>query len=205
MKRGFLIGILTVILALTLVGFIGNNELEATPSLEPNDETPTLVIFEVKPTPTTVPIPAPPKEKEEIVIVEHELNENDVKRVARLLWMSPLRDRTAKAALAWVVCNRVDHPDFPSTIKENITTSEFSYFDSHAHISDENLEIAKLVLNQWLSERDGYNAGRLVPEDGLYIRYTGTDNRSIEILDSKPAPDHDPKAVYYPMSGAYEY
>ena len=205
MKRGFLIGILSVILMLMFVGFINNEVSETIPTTEPNNETPAFVIFEVNPTPTPIPIPAPPKEKEEIVIAEYELNEDDVKRIARLLWMSPLRDRTAKAALVWVVCNRIDHPDFPSTIKENITKSEFSYFDSHAHLSDTNLEIARLVLNQWLSERDGYNAGRLVPKDGLYIRYTGVNNRSIEILDSKPTFDNDPKVVYYPMSGAYEY
>jgi hypothetical protein len=163
------------------------------------------VDIRLKPTVTPVSIPTPVPGPKEIVIKSHDINENDVKRVARLLWSSPLRDRTAKAALVWVVCNRVDHLDFPSTIRENITTSEVTYFDSHAHLSDENLEIARLVLNQWLSERDGYNAGRLVPTNGLYIRYSGVNNRSIEILDSKPTETHEAKSVYYPMAGAYEY
>lgn len=206
MKRGFIIGVLTVVLALVCVGFTSAEDTDI-PTPTPEVEIVEIQVVDIylKPTITPIPIPTPIPEPKEIIIKNYDLNENDVKRLARLLWMSPLEDRTAKAALAWVVCNRVDHPDFPSTIKDNIKKSEFSYFDDRAHLSDENLEIARLVLNQWLSERDGYNAGRLVPANGLYIKYVGVDNRSIEILDSKPTPTHEPKTVYYPMAGAYEY
>lgn len=137
---------------------------------------------------------------QEIEITEHALNDADVEIVARLLWSSPLRNKTSKAALAWVVCNRVDSDDFPATIAGNVTVTEFTFYDKRAHISEENTAIARLVLNQWLSERDGKNAGRLVPKTGLFIQFTGDGNRNINILDERGG-----STVYYPVFGAYDY
>lgn len=197
MKRGFIIGLATMLFLIIIVGFV-NDKPEAFNEIELGEPTPELIIFELAPTSTPVPIPTPTPGP--ITINEYNLNEEDVETVARLLWSSPLRDRTAKAALIWVVCNRVDSKDFPSTITDVISKTEFSFYDKRAHLSEENLELTKLVLNQWLSERDGFDSGRLVSKDGLFIRFEGENNRSLGILDARGG-----KTIYYPIAGAYEY
>lgn len=197
MKRGFIIGLATMLFLIIIVGFV-NDKPEAFNEIELNEPTPELIIFELAPTSTPVPIPTPTPGP--ITINEYNLNEEDVETVARLLWSSPLRDRTTKAALIWVVCNRVDSKDFPSTITDVISKTEFSFYDKRAHLSEENLELTKLVLNQWLSERDGFYSGRLVSKDGLFIRFEGENNRSLGILDARGG-----KTIYYPIAGAYEY
>lgn len=197
MKRGFIIGLATMLFLIIIVGFV-NDKPEAFNEIELSEPTPELIIFELAPTSTPVPIPTPTPGP--ITINEYNLNEEDVETVARLLWSSPLRDRTAKAALIWVVCNRVDSKDFPSTITDVISKTEFSFYDKRAHLSEENLELTKLVLNQWLSERDGFDSGRLVSKDGLFIRFEGENNRSLGILDARGG-----KTIYYPIAGAYEY
>lgn len=203
MKLGFVVGLVTMLVLLTCVGFTQPNMINEEPVALVTPEVP---VIEMKllytPTPTLPPMPTPVARatNSEIQINEYQLNEEDVETIARLLWSSPLRTRTSKAALAWVVCNRVDSDIFPSTIREVVVKSEFSFYDRKAHISEENLEIARLVLNQWLSERDGYESGRLVPANGLFTQFAGENNRNLNILDKRGG-----NCVYYPMAGAYEY
>ncbi len=188
-------GLATMFVLLMFAGFTDREAAE--PELTPEVETQIVVIHAVE---TPAPPAAPTREPQEITITEHPLNDNDVETVARLLWSSPLRKKTSKAALAWVVCNRIDSDDFPSTIADVVTVTEFAFYDKRAHISEENRAIARLVLNQWLSERDGENAGRLVPKNGLFIRFSGDSNRNLDILDKRGG-----SPVYYPAFGAYDY
>lgn len=57
--------------------------------------------------PEAVPDPRP------IEIVSHELDPDDVEKLARLLWSSPLRDEESKKLLCYVVMNRAEHGGDP--------------------------------------------------------------------------------------------
>ncbi len=167
--------------------------------------TPAVVAFTlaIQPDPTPEPLPAPTPEP--IEIADYALNEKDVDWLARLAFLSPLTAPENKAALMWLVLNRVDSADFPATVRQVISQrGEFGFWDADKLIRPENLsanrELAKLVLNQWLSEKDGLNAGRLIPKEALFLRFSGEGNRNIELL-----PDRWGEPLYWPVKGAYEY
>ena len=124
------------------------------------------------------PPPDPPIETHSYV---HD--QKDLETLARLLWSSPLRAEDAKRTLLWVVLNRVNDRSgmFGDTISEVVTKSEFSFYDSHAHLSETNLRIAQEVMDEWVSEDHGFFVGRHVPANGLYIRFVGENNRGIEV------------------------
>jgi hypothetical protein len=164
------------------------------------DGEPEVITISIIPTPTPEPAPTPTPDVRPMVIEEHELDEDDVEAVARLLWSSPLRDKTQKAALAWLACNRADASVSGDTISSNINTSEFSFYDRKAHLSDENKEIASLVLNQWLSEKDGCKAGRLIPKKALYLDFTGYNNRELVLLAERGG-----EPMGWPIKDAYDY
>lgn len=135
-----------------------------------------------------VPDPRP------VVRKEYDLDEKDVEKLARLLWSSPLRYEGYKKELVWVVMNRAAHGEpFGSTVLECINTHEFAFFDSHAHRSEENLRIVREAMNQWYVRKAGDNAGAVIRTDAYYIRFFGTDNRRLQLLDINMDPiDWDP-------------
>ena len=135
-----------------------------------------------------VPDPRP------VVRKEFDLDEKDVEKLARLLWSSPLRYEGYKKELVWVVMNRAAHGyPFGTSIQECITTSEFAFFDAHAHRSEENLRIVREAMNQWYVRKSGDNAGDVIRTDAYYIRFYGTDNRRLQLLDIDMNPiDWDP-------------
>lgn len=137
---------------------------------------PQVVTINVIPTPTPRPIYRPVDED----IPEYKLSESDVKRIAKLLWSSPLTGEAQKEKLVWVVLNRVDR--FNSTVHDVINTDEFTYFDYHARVSSKNRRIVERVMRLWMAEKDGYSIGRRPPEDALYCRYCGENNRKIALL-----------------------
>lgn len=105
----------------------------------------------------------------------------------------------------WLVLNRVDSRDFPNTIRQVIAQNgEFGFWSEDKFIKPESLavnrELARLVMNQWLSEKDGLASGRLVPKEALFLRFTGENNRNIELLPNRWG---DP--LYWPIRDAYEY
>ena len=125
-----------------------------------------------------VPDPRP------VVVREHDLNDDDVKKLARLLWSSPLRYEGYKKALVWVVMNRADHGDpFGETIQECINKHEFTFFDPKAHKSEENLRIVRQAMNEWLSRKEGENVGFVMPLNAYYIQFYGDNNRRMKLLD----------------------
>lgn len=128
--------------------------------------------------PEAVPDPRP------IEIESHELDPEDVEKLARLLWSSPLRDEDSKKSLCYVVMNRAAHGEpFGDTIQSCINVREFAFYDSHAHRSESNLRIAREAMNEWLSRKEGHNVGRVVPINAYYIQFTGENNRHIRLLD----------------------
>ena len=143
------------------------------------DEVPVIDLIPVKTeTAAAVPDPRP------VNVVRHDLNDQDVQKMARLLWSSPLRSEEEKKNLVWVVMNRAAYGDpFGDSIQDCINVHEFSFFDSHAHRSDENLRIVREAMDEWLSRADGYNPGVVIPRCAFYIRFTGEQNRHMELLD----------------------
>lgn len=125
-----------------------------------------------------VPDPRP------VICVHHNLDAKDVEKISRLLWSSPLRDESEKKKLVWVVLNRAAYGDpFGTSIQDCINQHEFSFYDAHAHRSDANGRIVREAMDEWLSRADGYNPGVVIPRCAFYIRFIGTDNRQIELLD----------------------
>lgn len=144
------------------------------------EPTPAVEWIYLEAMPTSTPTPPPPLPVE---IREHVHNELEVETLARLLWSSPLRGEEQKTELLWVVLNRVDDQSglFADSILEAVSVSEFSFYDDDAHLSEANLTIARDVLDAWKSRKEGCYIGRHVPANGLYIRFTGENNRDIEV------------------------
>ena len=117
-------------------------------------------------------------------VVMHDLNDKDVEKMARLLWSSPLRYEGYKKQLVYVVMNRAAYGEpFGTSIQDCINVHEFAFFDSHAHRSEENLRIVREAMNEWYSREEGNNPGTVIPRFAYYIRFTGTDNRQLQLLD----------------------
>ena len=131
-----------------------------------------------RPDPTTIPVLAWDEP------VEHRLNEEDVKLLAKLLWSSPLREERQKKALAWVAVNRIGVYPFGSTLQSVITKSEFTFYDRKAHVSEENVRIATEVLNAYYSiMKDHLNIKRPFSAAGVKVQFLGDPARYIRVLD----------------------
>ena len=128
--------------------------------------------------PEALPDPRP------VLVTEHDISDKDVEKLARLLWSSPLRDETEKKKLVYVVMNRAAYGEpFADTISGCINIREFSFFDAHAHRSEENKRIVREAMNEWLSRKEGNNVGHIVPINAYYVRFVGAENREIQLLD----------------------
>ena len=139
--------------------------------------------------PVTVQIPEPTKDPRPVIVTDHVLKQKDVEKLARLLWSSPLRAECYKKELVWVVMNRAAHGDpFGTSIQDCISTSEFTFFDSHAHRSDENMRIVREAMNEWYSRKEGNNPGAVIRLDAYYIKFTGEQNRRLQMLDINKDP-----------------
>ena len=122
-------------------------------------------------------------------ITEHDLNTADVELLARLLWSSPLENEDYKRQLLWVVFNRVDDERlglFGRTIDTVVIKQEFGFLDKKAHLSEANLRIAKEEMNRWMSYLDGNYVEIPIPRSAVYARFTGTNNRQLEVLSELP-------------------
>jgi hypothetical protein len=156
--------------------------LVAFPILSKADEEdpPEVIDLVYIPEPTPVPIPMP-EDPRPIKIIEHNLDEKDVERIARLIWGSPAKDRDSKVLLIWCVMNRLYEPTgyFGSSIREIVNKNEFSWFSPHDHRSQENLKLVRDTLNQYLTWREtNNNVGRHPSRRVYYIRST-EENRNV--------------------------
>lgn len=162
-----------MVIALGVCILIGISGKALADSQEPIDLIPIAVS-----TPEATPDPRPVK------VTEHNLDTKDVEKLARLLWSSPLRYEGYKKQLVYVVMNRAAYGEpFGSSIQDCINVHEFAFFDSHAHRSEENLRIVREAMNEWYSREEGNNPGTVIPRFAYYIRFTGTDNRQLQLLD----------------------
>ena len=141
------------------------------------------------PQPTPPPPPDPPVETKSF---DHD--PDDIELLARFLWISPLRDKEAKKTLCWVVFNRVDTEGlFGDCLEDVIVQSEFKWYDPNKEIDskqlNENRQIAKEALDEWVSEDHGFYVGRHVPKCGVYQEFSGYRNRDIEVYKEKESED----------------
>lgn len=136
-----------------------------------------IVTINILPTPTPRPVYRPSDD-----LPDYDLDEKEVKILARLLWSSPLYSESEKTNLLWVVFNRCDQGyPFGTTIEEVVNDREFTFYDRKARISDKNRDIAERELTRWLAEKNGYHIGRRPPKDAVYCRFVGEYNRKIEL------------------------
>ena len=162
-----------MVIALGVLVLIGSFGKAYADSQEPIDLIPIAVA-----TPEATPDPRP------VNVVMHDLNDKDVEKMARLLWSSPLRYEGYKKQLVYVVMNRAAYGEpFGSSIQDCINVHEFAFYDAHAHRSEENLRIVREAMNEWYSREEGNNPGTVIPRFAYYIRFTGTDNRQLQLLD----------------------
>lgn len=121
-----------------------------------------------------------------VEIEEYEIDSKDVEKLARLLWSSPLYHESYKKELLWVVFNRMTQAnEFGSTVDEVVTKREFTFFDSHAHRSEENKRIVRETWNEYMSYRNGHYIGRHPSVFALYLRFDGPNNREISTSYTK--------------------
>lgn len=85
---------------------------------------------------------------------------------------------TRKAAVVWVIFNRVDSPQFPNTIYGVLTQrNQFSGYRSSYPVTDELYSLAKDVWYRWQSEKTGQSyIGRVIPKEYCYFRGNGREN-----------------------------
>lgn len=213
MKRLLLSILISLMLLSTVFISLGQRVAAAVNNQEEPSPTPEIVVIAVDctPTPFVELTPGPSIEIKQMEIRDFDLNQVDIEWLARLAFLSPLTETSYKAALMWLVLNRVDSADFPNTVQlvisqgsRNGSGGEFGFWDEDKLIKSENLEenraLARLVLNQWQSEKAGCKAGRPIPKEALFIRFTGESNRNLELLSERGG-----TALYYPTQGAYEY
>ena len=157
--------------------------LMSLPSASRADSEPIDLIPISAATPEALPDPRP------VIVVNHSLNDRDVEKMARLLWSSPLRAECYKKELVWIVMNRAAYGEpFGNSVQECINVHEFTFFDSHAHRSDENMRIVREAMNEWYSRKEGNNPGVVIRIDAYYIKFIGAENRRLQLLDINKDP-----------------
>lgn len=164
--------IIFVFLLGILVGVIG---LRTTEALNKDSETYTQKPIETQEViATPEPTPEPSKEPEYIMYFDEE----DVIACAQMLW-GEARGCTLenKIGCVWIVCNRVDSPRFPDTIKAVIRQSgQFHGYSASYPVMDELKEIARDVLTRWSLEKQGVEVERELSSDYLYFHGDGSQN-----------------------------
>lgn len=155
-----------------LVGIVGSR---ATMALEGSSETGILEPVETRevlaePEPT----PEPSKEPEYVMYFDEE----DVIACAQMLW-GEARGCTLENQIGcvWIVCNRVDDPRFPNTIKAVIRQSgQFHGYSASYPVVDDLKEVATDVLTRWSLEKQGVEVERELHSDYLYFHGDGVQN-----------------------------
>lgn len=156
-----------------LIGIIGTRYELA--FLKENKEAPkeTMKIEE-----TTEPSPEPtPEVSKEPEYVMH-FDEEDVIACARMLWGEARGcDLENQMGCVWIVCNRVDDPRFPDTIKAVIQQpGQFHGYSTSFPATDELKEVARDVLTRWSLEKQGVEVERELHSDYLFFYGDGVKN-----------------------------
>jgi hypothetical protein len=101
--------------------------------------------------------------------------DNDTVMIARLIYgeAGGIPSTMERAAVAWCVLNRVDNPNYPSSIEGVILqTNQFYGYSTKHPATDENIAIAQDVMLRYQLEKIGVGSGgRVLPAD--YVYFTG--------------------------------
>ena len=127
---------------------------------------------------TTEPSPEPtPEVSKEPEYVMH-FDEEDVIACARMLWGEARGcDIENQMGCVWIVCNRVDDPRFPDTIKAVIQQpGQFHGYSASFPATDELKEVARDVLTRWSLEKQGVEVERELHSDYLFFYGDGVKN-----------------------------
>lgn len=120
------------------------------------------------------PTPEVSKEPEYVMCFDEE----DVIACARMLWGEARGcDLENQMGCVWIVCNRVDDPRFPDTIKAVIQQSgQFHGYSTSFPATDELKEVARNVLTRWSLEKQGVEVERELHRDYLFFYGDGVKN-----------------------------
>lgn len=171
------IRVFLIILAAAAIGLIISLLFIGTAKADSGD------VIDLTPVPVEVPDPIPYEDPRPVVVVEHQLNEKDVERIARLIWGSPAKTKESKMTLVWCVLNRLNEPTgfFGSSVREVVNQSEFSWFDPHDHRSEANLQLVRDTWNQYLTWKE--QGGNVGPHPSCHIYYIRSSDADRTILE----------------------
>jgi hypothetical protein len=107
----------------------------------------------------------------------------EIEMLAKVTWGEARGcSRTQQAAVMWSVFNRVDSPQWPDTVAEVIVQpGQFAGWNERHPVTDELLDLAYEVTNQWIAEKFGEESGRVLPKE--YVYFTG--DGSLNIFKTK--------------------
>lgn len=71
--------------------------------------------------------------------------------------------------VAWCILNRVDHPNFPNTIKGVVTSGEFHGYSKGFPCEDKFYELSLEVIYLWQQEKMGIEVDRLLPHNMYFF------------------------------------
>jgi len=127
-----------------------------TPSITPTNKPTVSPTPTFTPIPTVSPTPIPIKPSDE-----------DIEYAAKTICgEAPGCTKIQKAAVVWVIINRIESEWFPNTVKEVVTQpKQFQGYREFNDPSDEDREIAEDVLTRWLN---GWS-GRIIPSEYLFF------------------------------------
>lgn len=103
----------------------------------------------------------------------YQISDEDLHALARTLYgeCRGIPSETERAAVAWVVLNRVDAKHRGSTILEVVSSpSQFTGYSKRHPVRDDLLELAKDVVLRWCAEKSGESdVGRVIPSEYLWF------------------------------------
>lgn len=156
-----------------LVGIIGTR-YELAFSKEHKDAPKETTKIEETLEPSPEPTPEVSKDPEYVM----HFDEEDVIACARMLWGEARGcDLENQMGCVWIVCNRVDDPRFPDTIKAVIQQpGQFHGYSTSFPATDELKEVARDVLTRWSLEKQGVEVERELHSDYLFFYGDGVKN-----------------------------
>lgn len=130
----------------------------------------------IEPSPELSPEPTPEVSKEPEYVMY--FDEEDVIACARMLWGEARGcDLENQIGCVWIVCNRVDDPRFPDTIKAVIQQpGQFHGYSTSFPATDEFKDVARDVLTRWSLEKQGVEVDRELSSDYLFFHGDGVKN-----------------------------
>lgn len=105
-----------------------------------------------------------------------EPEETDAEILAKVMYTEArgVGSKTEQAAVAWCVLNRVDHEDYPDTVREVVTQRHQFAWRASAPVTEDLLALAQDVLLRYELEKLGVGeVGRVLPQDYIFFAADG--------------------------------